>query len=111
MKPITEKQINAIEKLARATKTQVNNIEEMSSVEASQLITALIEKRNGTQQNSSRNYSKGNDYMSGALAGLAVKILAQRCKIEEIIGNEERFKQRAVELHKVLSSARQECLV
>ena len=111
MKPITEKQLNAIEKLAKATRTSVENAEGMSSFEASKVITALIEKmkqRNSNFRNDSRK--TGNDYKSDALAGLAVKILAQRCKVDEIVSQAEKFKQRAVELYKVFDLARQACL-
>ena len=112
MKPITEKQLNAIEKLAKATRTSVENAEGMSSFEASTVITSLIEKMNQMKnERSSRNDSKkANDYKSDALAGLAVKILAQRCKVEEIVSQAEKFKQRAAELYKVFDSARQACL-
>ena len=43
-KEVTEKQIEAIKNLARATKTEVNNIEKMSRGEASAVIDSLIEK-------------------------------------------------------------------
>ena len=107
MKPITGRQIHAIKKLARATKTEVNNVEKLSSFEASKVIKALIEKMKNSRQ---RNDVKSNDYKSDALAGLAVKILAQRCKVGDIVGSEDRFKKRAVELYRVFSSARQACL-
>lgn len=108
MKPITDKQINAIEKLARVTKTEINNIEGLSSVEASKVITELAEKFQ-RKHNAQRNVSQ-NDFVSGALAGLAIKTVSQRCKVEEIIGNEEQFKKRVVELYQVFSEARQKCL-
>ena len=110
MKPITEKQINTLLKLARVTKTQVNNIKEMTSFEASKLITALIEKMNKNKKsNDFRRDSTSNVYQSEALAGLAVKILAQRCEMQEIIGDEDRFKKKVVELYKVFSSAKKAC--
>jgi len=119
MKPITEKQIEAIQKLARATRTGIPNIEQMSCVDASKVITALIEKMNkdrgnhGDENDGPRNDTKkadSRDYRSDALAGLAVKILAQRCEIEEIVGDGDRFRKRAIELFKVFSQARQACL-
>jgi len=119
MKPITEKQIEAIQKLARVTKTEVGNINGMSRVDASNVITALIEKMNkdrgnpGDEKDGPRNDTKkteNHDYRSDALAGLAVKILAQRCEIEEIVGDGDRFRKRAMELFKVFDSARNACL-
>jgi hypothetical protein len=115
MKQVTEKQIEAIQNLSRATKTTVNDVDKMSSLEASQVITALIENLNAMKQkrsnaNSNTSYNKAHDYKSDALAGLAVKILAQRCKVDEIISKAENFKQRAAELYKVFDSARRECL-
>ena len=112
MKQITEKQIKAIQKLARITKTEIKGIERMSSAEASKIISALIEKVNqakGGSKFQSNPRKPGNDYSSDALAGLAVKILAQRSKVEEIINDESRFRKRVVELYKVFSSARQAC--
>ena len=80
----------------------------MSRFEASKVITALIEKMN-KNKNSDRNDNKSNSYQSEALAGLAVKILAQKCKIQDMIDSEERFKKRVSELYKVFSSAKQAC--
>lgn len=111
MKPITEKQMNAIEKLAGITRTTITDVEKLSSFEASKVITALIEKMNTMKQRrNNRNADTKADYKSDALAGLAVKILAQRCKVDEIIGKAEKFRERAVELYKVFDSARQACL-
>jgi len=113
MKPITERQIEAIEKLARATRTSVGNVEQLSSFEASKVITSLIEKMNKIRNNSYRNnYRKplNNHNNLDVLAGLAVKILAQKSKEEEMIGKAENFKKRVVELYRVFCSARQACL-
>jgi len=114
MKPITDKQIDAIEKLARATRTSVNNLEQLSCFEASKIITVLIEKANKNKKNNGyRNNERkavNSSYKSDALAGLAVKILAQRCKVEDIVGKAEKFRNRAVELFKVFDLARRECL-
>lgn len=114
MKEISEKQKNAIYKLAGATKTEVENVEGMSSFEASKVITALIEKMNTLKQSGGSDRSGGvkarSDYKSDALAGLAVKILAQRHDVKSIIAQKDRFKQRAVELYKVFDEARHACL-
>jgi len=59
MKPITEKQMNAIEKLAKATRTSVGDVEKLSCFEASKVITALIEKMNKNRKN--------NDYMAPSI--------------------------------------------
>jgi uncharacterized protein YgbK (DUF1537 family) len=113
MKQITERQIEAIEKLAKATKTEVN-VEGMSSFEASQTIEGLIEKlKEMRKQNGFIAYSRrqnSNGFSSDALAGLAVKILAQRHKVQDIISQRDNFKQRVKELYEVFSEARQGCL-
>ena len=44
MKEITEKQIEVIKKLAKATKTDIKNVEQMSRFEASKVIEGLLEK-------------------------------------------------------------------
>lgn len=111
MKEITEKQINAIKNLVKTTGIEIANVEGMSSYEASQVITELIEK--ARQLRGNRNAGRkpvNNSYKSDALAGLAVKILAQRCKVEDIVGKAERFRNRAVELFKVFDEARRACL-
>jgi len=110
MKEITEKQIEAIKKLARATKTEINGVEQMSSFEASKVIEGLIEKLKEMRKNN-RNYGRqrSNGYSSDALAGLAVKIVAQRHDVKTIIGQKDRFKQRVAELYSVFSEARQVC--
>lgn len=110
MKPISEKQKNAIMRLARATRTEVESIEGMSSFEASSVITALIEKMNQQKGNGNEPRKASRNYSSDALAGLAVKILAQRHKVDEIIKSADRFKAKTVELYKVFESARRECL-
>lgn len=114
MKPITEKQIDAIEKLAKATRTSVNNLEQLSCFEASKIITALIEKANKNRKNNGYRNSErkavNSSYKSDALAGLAVKILAQRCNVQQIVSSEDKFRKRVVELYRVFSSARQACL-
>ena len=108
MKPLTDRQRVAIFRLARATKTELKNVDEMSSFEASKVIEGLL-KRLEEQKKGSRTKQSSN-YSSDALAGLAVKILAQRTDVEEIIGKEGLFRERAAKLYKVFSSARQKCL-
>ena len=103
MKSITEKQISAIRRLARAAKIEVRNVDKMSSFEASKVIEGLIRKLNLTKK-------VKRDFSSDALAGLAVKILAQRCKVEWMISKENHFKKRAADLYRVFHSARQACL-
>ena len=51
----TEKQLNAIRKLARATKSSINLNKIASKQEASKIIDALIEKRNGKSSYSNNN--------------------------------------------------------
>jgi len=103
MKPITEKQIAAIRKLSRVAKVVINSVEKMNSFEASKVIEGLIKKLNEVKK-------PKRDFSSDALAGLAVKILAQRCKVEWIISKEAQFKQRASDLYRVFNLARQACL-
>ena len=69
----TEKQMNAIRKLARATKSNVNLDSIGSKKEASKLIDKLIAKRNGTNGNG------GGDCRERKVAyGLAVKLVFVR---------------------------------
>ena len=110
MKPITEKQIGAIKRLGKATGITLNNIEQMSSFEASQVISDLIEKMKQLRGKRNAGRKAGNDFRSDALAGLAVKILAQRCNVQQIVSSEDKFRKRVVELYRVFSSARQACL-
>jgi hypothetical protein len=115
MKEITEKQIVAIKRMARASKTEVSNIEEMSRFEASKLITALGEKLDamkGKTPTASPSSGGGQkrDFSSEALAGLAVKIVAQKCKVSDVLQKEEGFKKTVAELYRVFSLARQGCL-
>ena len=113
MREISEKQKNAIEKLARATKTEVENVEEMSSFEASKVIEGLLEKlKQMRKENNFGTYSKrqnSNSFSSDALAGLAVKILAQKHDIKNIISQRQQFTERVKELYEVFSEARQAC--
>jgi hypothetical protein len=76
------------------------------------LTTALIQKLNTQRSNgnASPNGRQTNGYSTGALAGLAVKILAQRCKTDEILGKAGEFEKKVVELYKVFNSAKQACL-
>jgi hypothetical protein len=115
MKEITEKQIVAIKRMARATKTDVRNVEEMSRFEASKLITALGEKLDamkgrGGSTSSPSGGNQGRSFSSDALAGLAVKIVAQKCKVSDVLQKEARFKETVAQLYRVFSLARQECL-
>jgi hypothetical protein len=110
MKSITEKQIVTIQKLAKAAKTEIKNVDKMSCNEASMVITALIEKvkkSDGNRKDSSQ--TRNSDSRSDPLAGLAVKILAQKCHISYILHSDGEFKKRAVELYKVFISARRAC--
>ena len=110
MKPITEKQKNAIIKLAGVTATHVGDLDSMSSKEASKIIDDLIKKKTG--RTPINNYKRQNNstFSRDALAGLAVKILAQKHDIKEIISQRERFKERVVELYQIFDEARQGCL-
>jgi len=103
MKPITEKQIVAIRRMTRAAKVELKNVEQMSSFEASKVIEGLLQKLNATK-------TPKRDYSSDALAGLAVKILAQRSEVDDIVEDAGAFKKRAASLYKVFLSARQVCL-
>jgi hypothetical protein len=116
MKEITEKQIVAIKRMARATKTDIRNVEEMSRFEASKLITALGEKLDAMKgQTPSASPAPGGDqkrdFSSEALAGMAVKIVAQKCNVSDVLQKEDRFKKTVAEMYRVFSSARQGCLV
>ena len=68
----TEKQIIAIRKLAKATKSDVNLDNIGSKKEASKLIDELIAKRNGTTKNEDRLRDKKCAY------GLATKLIFGR---------------------------------
>ena len=103
MKPITEKQLAAIRKLSRAAKIEVNGMEKLSSFEASKVIEGLIQKLNATKK-------PKRDFSSDALAGLAVKILAQRSDIDDIVEEAGDFRKRVAALYKVFLTARQACL-
>lgn len=106
MKPITDKQKVAIYRMAKSAQTKIEGVENMSSFEASKVIEGLI---NLLQKKRGHN-AKGSNYSSDALAGLAVKILAQRTKVDEILAKEDTFRATAAELYRVFSSARQQCL-
>ena len=47
MKPISDKQKQCIQKLAQLTATKVDDIDSLSSIDASRLIDKLIAKKNG----------------------------------------------------------------
>jgi hypothetical protein len=115
MKEITEKQIQAIKRMARATKKDIQNIEGMSRFEASEVITALgkqlDEMRNKAPSPSpSTGGSQRRGFSSEALAGLAVKIVAQKCRVSDVLQKEESFKKHVVKLYRIFSLARQGCL-
>lgn len=113
MKEVTEKQIGAIMKLAHVTKTEVSDIESMSRAEASALIDSLIEKARGQKGDAAaqpRADARRSSFQSDALAGLAVKIVAQRNEVKTIIEQRDRFKERVAQLYAVFSEARQACL-
>jgi len=112
MKTITEKQIDAIHKMAKATKTEVKDIEQMSCFEASQMLESLIGKWKQIKERraSPASNGKARNYSSDALAGLAVKIVAQKCKVDDVLQKEESFKKTVAQLYRVFFLARQGCL-
>ena len=69
----TEKQLNAIRKLARATNSSVNLNRIASKQEASKIIDELIAKRNGKHGN-----NNGDCRDKKAAYGLAVKLVFTR---------------------------------
>ena len=71
----TEKQLNAIRKLARATKSSVNLNNITSKQEASKIIDALIEKRNG-KSNSNINNNELRD--KRVAYGMATKLVFRK---------------------------------
>lgn len=111
MKSISEKQKVAIYKLAKIAKANIENVESMSSFEASKVIDGLIQNVNRMKGGSNRRYSKpGMNFSSDALAGLAVKIVAQRHDVKTIIGQRQQFRERVRQIYQVFSEARQACL-
>lgn len=112
MKEVTEKQLGAIDRLSRATGTIVDNPEKLTRVAASEVITGLIERlKEKRGRGASAPSSSRRDYSTDALAGMAVKIVAQKCSVEDVLKSEESFKEKVAELFKVFLSARQGCLV
>lgn len=114
MREATQKQLLTIRKLAAATKTQVNDPEGLSIQEASTVISELIGKlqeKNGKGAASSPPPSQGREsFRADALAGLAVKIVAQRSDLEKMIHEEGDFRQKVESLYRVFYLARQGCL-
>ena len=102
MNEITEKQIATIKGLSRRAKIEVKNVEGLSKFEASKVIEGLLQKVNPKQEK--------KDYSRDALAGLAVKILAQRSEVDDMVDNARIFSDRVVALYRVFRSARQACL-
>lgn len=111
MKKITERQKEYIKKLAKNTETEIQNIETLSSFAASQTIKGLVKKakmQNGFRQQ--LNSVAKKDYSADVLAGLAVKIVAQKSSLERIKDGGQTFRSDVVELYKAFSSARRQCL-
>ena len=82
----TEKQINAIRKLARNTNTSVDVESITSKQEASSILDELIGKRNG------RNANGGNEHKDRKCAyGLAVKLVFGRYQQLSINHKSEEF--------------------
>jgi hypothetical protein len=109
MKLITDKQKVTLYRLMKATKTNVEKVEEMSCYEASKIIEGLLKKWGEIREKKTSATPK-RDYSSDVLAGLAVKIVAQKTGVDEIVGQEEIFRKKVVDIYRVFSSARQECL-
>ena len=70
------------------------------------MIEGLIEKARAKRHVEVRK----SNYSSDALAGLAVKILAQRYTLDTIVRHRQGFEKKAVELYRIFQSARQACL-
>ena len=109
MKPITERQMQVIKDLAKATKANVDNVHELTCAEASELIGSLINRNRAKNANKGKDAGRA-DRSTDALAGLAVKILAQKSEVGHIEKNEEEFKQGVVRLYRIFFEARQACL-
>lgn len=91
----TEKQINAIRKLARATKSSIDVDSIASKQEASRILDELIAKRNGTRKNS------GNDSRDRKVAyGMAVKLVFGRYQQSGSDYRTEEFWKEVDEFHK-----------
>ena len=91
----TEKQINAIKKLARSTNTSVDVDSIATKQEASRMLDELIAKQNGTRKNSS------NDSRDTKIAyGMAVKLVFQRCQQSGSNYRTEEFWKEVDEFHK-----------
>ena len=120
MKPISEKQTRAIKNLARATGTEVKDIGEMNSLEASKLITALIGKMhgvvknnghgNGKMQQQSANVPNGQMLtasvaFNAARLGQCANLALYRGNLDFYLENQEEFVKRAVEIYNMLSKA------
>ena len=70
----TEKQLNAIRKLARATKSSVDLNKITSKQEASKIIDSLIGKRNGNGNNNGNNEHRDKK----AAYGMATKLVFRK---------------------------------
>ena len=102
MSDITERQIATIKKLMKIAKIEVKNVESLSKFAASKVIEGLLQKLNEKREK--------KDYSQDALAGLAVKIMAQKSDVDHIAKHEEEFKQGVVQLYRIFKGARQACL-
>lgn len=102
MKPITEKQKVAIERLARSLQRAVPNLDGLSSQEASRIIDELLAKKRG-------GTSPAPSYASDALAGLAIKMVTQHHNLLYLLDNEAAFTKQVVALHRIFVSAKKAC--
>ena len=116
MKPITEKQIRAIHKLARLTKTEVNGtqVEQMPRFQASQLITTLSEKLNGKNNGNSNGDRQSANVPNGqhasvefnaARLGQCANLALYGRGIDYFLANREQFVKRVVEIYQLLAEA------
>ena len=91
----TEKQINAIKKLARSTNTSVDVDSVATKQEASRILDELIAKQNGTRKSSS------NDSRDKKVAyGMAVKLVFGRYQQLGSDHRTEEFWKEVDEFHK-----------
>ncbi|MFC1713552.1 hypothetical protein ACFL6S_07790 [Candidatus Poribacteria bacterium] len=91
----TEKQINAIRKLARSTNTSIDVDSVATKQEASRILDELIAKQNGKSKNGS------NDSRDRKIAyGMSVKLVFQRYQHSGSNYRTEEFWKEVDEFHK-----------
>ena len=105
MKPVTDNQRREIERLSRLSKTNVD-LAGLSSLEASRIITRLRGQVGEPDGRGRSDSASGSE----ALAGLAMKLIAQRGTPEWIFENEMEFRSYVVKLYHVFVRTRQACL-